>query len=280
MVRAAAASANAGSLMCSSAVDRTGRGRWPASPRHRASKRAASASGSWNGPAGRVDAGDAAARDHHDHRSRATGRASRPSEPAERGVLLGSGPHQRDRLGCGRGTVRPAKPFGDGRPRAEVDHVERADAHDLGNSAPAGGLQPVGPGGEDAADQLVGQLGRRQVEHAGDLAVADQTFHRLAADAGGVEDEHLAPARFEQFASPVDAGGRHAEHRRGDDRPVARRLGPWAVRRPGPSRPGRGRRWRERSGSAIQAGEVGDRVDHHDVAAADVGAASGRWPGC
>ena len=40
---------------------------------------------------------------------------------------------------------------------------------DLRNAGLARGLQPVGAGGEHAADQLVGQLGRRQVEHPGDL---------------------------------------------------------------------------------------------------------------
>ena len=54
----------------------------------------------------------------------------------------------------------------DGVARAEVDHVERAERDDLRQPARARGLEPVGPGGEHAADQVVAQLGRRHVEHA------------------------------------------------------------------------------------------------------------------
>ena len=52
--------------------------------------------------------------------------------------------------------------------------------------------------------------------------------------------------RFEPRPGPVDAGGRHAEHRRRDDRPVAP-SGRSGGRAPGPSRPSRRRRWPGRS---------------------------------
>ena len=54
--------------------------------------------------------------------------------------------------------------------RAEVDHVERAERDDLRHARRAGRLEPVGPGREHAADELVGELGRRHVEHAGEEA--------------------------------------------------------------------------------------------------------------
>ena len=43
-----------------------------------------------------------------------------------------------------------------------------------GTPAPAGRLQPVRPGREHAADQVVGELRRREVEDAGDEAGLDQ----------------------------------------------------------------------------------------------------------
>ena len=56
--------------------------------------------------------------------------------------------------------------------------------------APAA-VEPVRPGAEHAADELVAQLGRGDVEHAGDEAAGDQRLHRAPAGAGGVEDQHL-----------------------------------------------------------------------------------------
>ena len=89
--------------------------------------------------------------------------------------------------------------------RAEVDHVERAERDDLRHARRARGLEPVGPRREHAADELVGELGRRRVEHAREEAVLRERLHRLAARAGGVEDEHLVAELLEPLAR-----GRHA----------------------------------------------------------------------
>ena len=83
-----------------------------------------------------------------------------------------------------------------------------------GTPGRAGGLQPVGAGREHAADELVGELGRRRVEHAGEEAVADERLHRLAARSGRVEDEHLVPELLEPLPRARHARRRDAEHRR------------------------------------------------------------------
>jgi hypothetical protein len=53
------------------------------------------------------------------------------------------------------------------------------------------GAEPVLGGGKDAAQQHVADLGRGEVEHALHLAAVDQLFHRLPADAGGVEHQAI-----------------------------------------------------------------------------------------
>ena len=114
---------------------------------------------------------------------------------------------------------------------AEVDHVERAEGDDLRQPELAGRLQPVGAGGEHTADQLVRQLGRRQVEDAGEEAAARERLHRLPARAGGVEDEHLVAELLQPLARPGHAGRGHSEHRRADQRPplAALRDGVFAI---------------------------------------------------
>ena len=151
--------------------------------------------------------------------------------------------------------------------RAEVDHVERAERDHLRQPELAGRLQPVGAGGEHAADQLVRQLGRRQVEDAGEEAAARERLHRLPARAGGVEDEHLVAELLQPLARPGHRRGRHAEHRRADQRPPSPLSGTLDLRHPG-----------DRAGGVredplrdpVQAGDVHDRVGHRDVARADV----------
>ena len=87
------------------------------------------------------------------------------ADPApELAALLGRRAHQRDRSGCGRRGSGPANRCGHGVARAEVDHVERAERDDLRQPALPGRLEPLGARREHAADELVGQLGRRHVE--------------------------------------------------------------------------------------------------------------------
>ena len=123
----------------------------------------------------------------------------RPIRAAELGALLGRRAHQRDRRVVDV-EVPPLELRRHRLARAEVDHVERAERDDLRQAGRARRLEPVGPGREHAADELVGQLGRRHVEHAGEEAARGQRLHRLAAGAGGVEDEHLVAELLEPLA--------------------------------------------------------------------------------
>ncbi len=84
-------------------------------------------------------------------------------------------------------------------------------------------LEPVRPGREHAADQLVRELGRGHVEDAGEEAAAYERLHRLPAGAGRVEDEHLVAELLEPLARGRHARRRDAEHRRGDERLRGRR---------------------------------------------------------
>ena len=51
-----------------------------------------------------------------------------------------------------------------------------------------------GPGREHAAHHLVGDLGRGDIDDAGEQARIHELLHRLAADAGGVEHEAVVVA--------------------------------------------------------------------------------------
>ena len=180
------------------AVDRAGRGHGRPGPRIRASKSAASASGSWNGCPGASSAETPPRGNHDDHGRRAHGE-DLGHPPPERGVLLGRGPHQGD----GRVVHVESRPANRSGTVVRGPKLTMSSAPTLttwGIPAGTAGLEPVRAGREDAADQLVGQLGRRQVEHARDLAVADQALHRLAADARGVEDQHLAAPALPELA--------------------------------------------------------------------------------
>ena len=103
--------------------------------------------------------------------------------------------------------------------RAEVHHVERAEGDDLRHSHRTRRLQAMRPGREDAADELVRELRRGGVEHAGEVAGACQRLHRLAAGAGRVEHEHLVAELLEALARGRHAGRRDAEHA-GADQPL------------------------------------------------------------
>ena len=51
---------------------------------------------------------------------------------------------------------------------SEVDHVESAARADVGNASAGDRSEPVRAGGENAADEVVGDLGGGHVEHRGD----------------------------------------------------------------------------------------------------------------
>ena len=153
-----------------------------------------------------------------------------PDPPAELEALLGRRAHQRDRRVVDvEVPVREA--LGHGVPRAEVDHVERAERDDLRQPERARRLEPVGPGGEHAADELVGELGRRHVEDPGEEAALRERLHRLAAGAGRVEDEHLVAELLEPLARRRHARRRDAEHRGADQRAIRAEV---AARGPAP----------------------------------------------
>ena len=62
-----------------------------------------------------------------------------------------------------------------------------------------------GPAVRKPPDELVGKLGRRDVQHAGNQPLVDERFHRPAAIAGGVEHEHFAAGALERLAGALDA---------------------------------------------------------------------------
>ena len=104
-------------------------------------------------------------------------------------------------------------------PGAEVHHVERAARADVGQRAAREHVEPRRPGREHAAADLVGDLGRRDVDHAGEQPGVGELFHRLAADAGGVEDEAVVVV-VEPLGHGLHARRRDAEHRQAERRLV------------------------------------------------------------
>ena len=153
--------------------------------------------------------------------------------------------------------------------RAEVDHVGGADTDDLGDAGAAGGRQAVGAGREDATDLLVGQFGGGDVEYSGNQSVGDQRFHRLAAVAGGVKDQHLETGILQPLAGPLDARSGDPEHRCRHQLPVVvgrrgRRQGGQPGHRP------RGR-IEHAAADAVESQDVDDGIEHHQVGVADPG---------
>ena len=214
-----------------------------------------------------VDRRDAAQR-HEQHRRPVGAVELARDPPPELGHLLGRRAHQRDRRVV-HVEVAALEALGHGVARAEVDHVERAERDDLRDAArgPTASSRS-GPGREDAADEFVGQLGRRDVEHAGQVAAGRQRLERLPAGAGGVEDEHLVAELLQPLARARDARRRDAEHRRADQRALAAALG---HRRRAPCPRSRRRRSPRICAEIwLIAGDVDDRVGHRDVDGADV----------
>ena len=105
--------------------------------------------------------------------------------------------------------------------RAEVDHVQRPERDDLRQAGAPHRLQAIGAGGEDAADQVVGELGRGGVERADQEAAGGERLEGLPARPGGVEDEHLVAELLQALARGRDARRGDAEHRRPHQRALA-----------------------------------------------------------
>ena len=229
---------------------------------------AASASGSWNGCPSAAISETPRERDEERQRAPCAAFSLRGDPPPELGALLGRRAHERDG-GVVLVEEPVAEPLRHGVAGAEVDHVEGAERDDLRNAELARGLEPVGPGGEDSADEFVGELRRRHVEHAGDEPAAHERLHRLPARAGGVEHEHLVAELLQPLARGRDAGRGDAEHRRRDERLPALDVGRLGRRHPGDRR---GRVGEDARGDGVDPRDVDDGVHHRHVDGADVGA--------
>ena len=57
--------------------------------------------------------------------------------------------------------------------------------------------EPIRPGAQDAADDLVAPLGGRHVHDAGEIAVVDQSLHGATTGARRVEHEHVEPGALQ-----------------------------------------------------------------------------------
>ena len=102
-----------------------------------------------------------------------------------------------------------------------------------------------------------------------------ELFHRLAAGAGGVEDEAIVVV-FERGADGLDAGRGNAEHGEAERRLGVDRFGG----RMGDHAAERVRRVGEHlAADAVEALHVGDGVHHAQVTGADVGAGVARGDG-
>ncbi len=138
-------------------------------------------------------------------------------QASELGAFLRRGAHQRD--GRVVHVEIALRELGrDGVARAEVDHVEGAQRHDLRQALASGHLQALGTSGKDAADQLVAQLRGGDIEDSDEEAAVGQRLHRAPAGAGGVEDEDLVAAPLQLLARRRDARRRDAEHGGADQR--------------------------------------------------------------
>ena len=246
------------------------RGRAGGRPGRRSGRRTgrASASGSWNGLPGASSAETPPQRDHDDGRRRRAGRGPRPS--ARPSAAFSSGVVRiRVTDGLCAWNSRPANRSGTVALGPKLTMSSAPTLTTCGIPRRHGRLQPVGPGREDAADQLVGQLGRRQVEHArrpGRRGSGPPSPGRRRPWRG------RRPPRSPRPRARAAPGRRRGSSRRTSSprRPAGRRrrrLGG----RGGRTIPAIAMRGVGQGGprQPVQAGEVGDRVDHHDVAAAD-----------
>ncbi len=128
-------------------------------------------------------------------------------------------------------------------------------------------VEPGRAGREHAAGDLVGDLGGRDVDDAGEEARVGELFHRATADAGGVEDEAVVGV-LETLGHRLDAGRRDAEHRQADRGLGVGRGGHGVGDHAGQGVCGIGQ---DLLADPVDPLDVGDRIHHADVARADVG---------
>lgn len=104
--------------------------------------------------------------------------------------------------------------LGDGMPGSEIRHVAGADAEDVRDAGGKAGFEAVRAGGEDAADDVVGDFGGGEVDDGGEVVGGDEAFHGAAAVARGVEDVDFRGrvVSGEMLADAVDRRGGDAEH--------------------------------------------------------------------
>ena len=151
------------------------------------------------------------------------------------------------RSGCGRRCCGPRTARGTVSRGPKLTMSSAPSETTCGSPSSPAASSRSGPAESTPPTRSSRELGRRQVEHAGEEAAARQRLHRLPAGAGRVEDEHLVAELLEPLARPRHRRRRHAEHRRPDQRPPARLLDV----APSPSRRSRRPRWR---GSARRSG--------------------------
>ena len=161
---------------------------------------------------------------------------------------------------------------GDGGTLTEVYHVEAAGGDDRGDLGAGGGVEALGAGGEDAADEFVGPLRGRDVEHTGDQAAGDERLHRAAAVAGRGEDEDFVAGGFEQALRFGHAGGRVAKHAGDDEGLFGRRRRRGRRGRPCVDHAANraGGVFKNSAGDAVDAGDVHNRGHHRNVGRANV----------
>src|SRR5487761_398925 len=99
----------------------------------------------------------------------------------------------------------------------EVDHVESPETYHLRNSRTRRRSKAVRASAENAADQFVCELGRREVEHSRNHACLYKVFHGSAASPRSVEDEHFVTEMFETLPRSFDSRRRYPKHRGADD---------------------------------------------------------------
>src|SRR5690606_21570954 len=130
---------------------------------------------------------------------------------AQLGALSRGRPHEGDR-GIVHVEVAVLELLGHRRLRPEVDHVERAERYHLRYALLPRDLETVGPGREHPANQIIGELGGRDVEHTAEETALHQRLHRLPAGAGGVEHQDLVALLLQHLTRSRHTWGRHAEH--------------------------------------------------------------------
>ena len=116
--------------------------------------------------------------------------------------------------GCAGRTAGATELLGHRLRRPEIDHVERAERHHLRHAAPAAAVSRSGPADStpptSSSASSVVVMSRTPAMRPS----VDQRLHRLAAGAGGVEDQHLVARLLEHCRARLgDARGGDAEHR-------------------------------------------------------------------